>query len=97
MYVVVPFLHPIFQVVDNGHVVARFKSRDEAYAHANRLNAAERVRREARRNLFSEDAATVDAAERTMQETAEILREAWQARQDGARAVADQRFLFLTD
>jgi hypothetical protein len=97
MYVVVPFLHPSFHVVDNGHVVARFKSRDEAEAHASLLNAAEKARREARHNLWSEDTAVVEAAEKTMLDTSAILRPAWQARHDGVRAAADERFLFRTN
>jgi hypothetical protein len=97
MYVVVPFLHPTFHVVENGHVVARFKARDEAEAHAARLNAAEKARREARRNLWSEDVEVAAAAEKAMLDTADILRAAWQARHDGVQAAADKRFLFRTN
>lgn len=96
MYVVVPFLHPIFHVVENGHVIARFKACDEAEAHAARLNDAEKARHAARRALFSEDAAVCEAAERTMKETADVLRSAGGARSASVKAAADERFLFLT-
>ena len=97
MYVVVPSMRPFFHVVLDGYSVARFSSRDEAEACAARLNAAEKARREARRNLWSEDAEVAAAAEKAMLDTADSLRAAWQARSDGVRADADERFLFLTN
>ena len=64
MYVVVfvSSLSSHFHVVLDGYSVARFSSRDEAEACAARLNAAEKARREARRNLWSEDAEVAAAA-----------------------------------
>ena len=99
MYVVVfvSSLSSHFHVVVDGYSVARFKARDEAEACAARLNAAEKARREARHNLWSEDVEVAAAAEKAMLDTADSLRAAWQARRDGVRAAADERFLFLTN
>jgi len=97
MYVVVPSMRPFFHVVIDGYSVARFKSRDEAEDCAARLNDAEKARREARRNLWSEDVEVAAAAEKAMLDTADILSAAWQARRDGVQAAADERFLFRTN
>jgi len=97
MYVVVPYFRPYFDVVEDKRFVARFKARDEAEAHAARLNAAEKARREARHNLWSEDVEVAAAAEKAMLDTADVLRAAWQARHDGVQVAADERLLFRTN
>ena len=97
MYVVVPSMRPFFHVVIDGYSVARFSSRDEAEACAAHLNDAEKARREARRNLWSEEVEVAAAAEKTMLDTAETLRAAWQARHDGVQASLNERLLFRTE
>jgi hypothetical protein len=97
MYVVVPYLHPFFHVVIDGHVVAAFRSREEADAAAARANAAQVALNKARRDVFSDDEAVADAAEQAMKEAAAILKPLWAARRNSIAVEADKRFLFLTD
>jgi len=100
MYVVVfvsGSLSSHFHVVLDGYSIARFKARDEAEACAAQLNAAEKARREARHNLWSEDVEVAAAAEKAMLDTADVLRAAWQARRDGVQSAADERLLFRTN
>lgn len=97
MYVVVPYLRPFFHVVIDGHVVAAFRSREEADAAASRANAAQAALHKARRDLWSDDEAVADAAEQAVKEAAAVLKPLWAARRNSIAAEVDKRFLFLTD